>query len=163
MQRRLCFLVVGGLGAIVNLACFIGTYSSHLRITGTSAAYGMAFLAGTECPIVFNFMLNDCLTFGDLCHRSRQLRCLRYHVASTIGVLLTHGSSFALLHLLDVPAFFAQVLALLIATACNFTLHKVFTYSQGAVGAVSSSAPLRGPIRPSRAHAQKGCFYVIAS
>jgi len=97
MQRRLCFLVVGGLGAIVNLACFSGAYYSHLRITGTSAAYGMAFPAGTECSIFF-----------------------------------------------------------------NFSLYQVFTYSQGAVQAVSSSASLRGPNRPYRAHAQKGCFYVIA-
>ena len=144
MQRLLRFLMVGGLGAIVNLACFTGVYYFLLRITGSSAAYGMAFLVGTETSIVFNFLLNDHLTFGDLHYRSWQQRCLRYHVTSSIGVLLTLGSSFALLHLLHIPAFLAQAAALLIATACNFTLHQVFTYGHGAVQALSSPVPLRG-------------------
>ena len=43
MQRLLRFLMVGGLGAIVNLACFTGVYYSLVGITGSSAAYGMAF------------------------------------------------------------------------------------------------------------------------
>jgi putative flippase GtrA len=143
MQRLLRFLMVGGLGAIENLACFTGVYYPLLRITGSSVAYAIAFLVGTETSIVFNFVLNDRLTFGDLHWRSWRLRCLRYHVTSTLGFLLTLGSSFALIHLLHIPVFFAQATALLIATAFNFTLHQVFTYGHSVVKVPSTTVPLR--------------------
>ena len=85
-----------------------------------------------------NFTLNDRLTFGDFHARPWQARCLRYHVTSVGGVLLALGSSFALLHLLHVPALVAEATALIIATFCNFVLHRVFTY-----GHVVGQAPVR--------------------
>jgi len=123
------FLFIGGFGAIVNLLCFSSVYYALLEVANSFIAYGMAFAVGTEVSIVSNFILNDRLTFGDLHARSWQARCLRYHVTSVGGVLLTLGCSFSLLHLLHVPALPAQATALIIATGCNFALHRVFTYS----------------------------------
>lgn len=128
MVRLLSFLCIGGFGAVVNLLCFSSVYYALLEVTNSSIAYGMAFVVGTEVSIFSNFILNDRLTFGDLHARPRQARCLRYHVTSVGGVLLTLGCSFSLLHLLHVPALPAQATAIIFATACNFVLHRVFTY-----------------------------------
>ena len=138
--RLFSFLCIGGFGAIVNLLCFSGVYYPLLEIANSFVAYGMAFVVGTEVSIVSNFILNDRLTFGDLHARSWQARCLRYHVTSIGGVLLTLGSSFALLHLLHVPALLAQATALIIATACNFVFHHVFTYGLVGVQAPATAA-----------------------
>ena len=95
---------------MVNLLCFSGVYYALWEITNSYIAYGMAFVVGTEVSIVSNFILNDRLTFGDLHARSWQARCLRYHVTSIGGVLLTLGSSFSLLHLLHVSALSSEPL-----------------------------------------------------
>ena len=134
--RLFRFLCVGGLGAVVNLLCFSCLYSALLEVTNSLIAYGVAFVVGTEVSIVSNFILNDRLTFGDRHTRSLHARCLRYHVTSAGGVLLTLGSSFSLLHLLHVPALPAQATAIFFATACNFVLHCVYTY-----GRVPADAP----------------------
>lgn len=134
------FLCVGGLGAIVNMLCFSGVYYSLLvlEVANSFIAYGMAFIVGTEVSMISNFILNDRLAFGNLHTHSWQVRCLHYHVTSMAGVLLALGISFSLLHLLHVPALPVQATALIIATACNFVLHCVFTYSHRAVQATNS-------------------------
>jgi dolichol-phosphate mannosyltransferase len=137
--RLFSFLCIGGFGAIVNLLCFSGVYYALLEATNSFMAYGMAFVVGTEVSIVSNFILNDRLTFGDFHARSWQARCLRYHATSMGGVLLTFGSSFSLLHLLHVSALSAQATALIIATACNFVFHHVFTYGHVAVHAPATT------------------------
>ena len=138
--RLFSFLCIGGFGAIVNVLCFSGVYYALIVVTSGFMAYGMAFVVGTEVSIVSNFILNDRLTFSDLHDRSWQARCLRYHVTSAGGVLLTLGSSFSLLHLLHVPALPAQAAAIIIATVCNFLLHRFFTYGHVAVHAAATAA-----------------------
>ena len=138
--RLFSFLCIGGFGAIINLLCFSGVYYAPLEVANSSIAYGMAFAVGTEVSIISNFILNDRLTFGDLHARSWQARCLRYHATSSGGVLLTFMSSFLLLHLLHVPALLAQATALIIATACNFVLHRFFTYGHVAIHAPATTA-----------------------
>jgi putative flippase GtrA len=125
---------------MVNVLCFSCVYYPLFQITNSFIAYGLAFVVGTEVSIVSNFILNDRLTFSDLHTRSWQARCLRYHVTSAGGVLLTLVSSFSLLHLLHVPALPAQATALIIATACNFVLHRFFTYGHVAVHAAATAA-----------------------
>jgi putative flippase GtrA len=144
--RLFSFLGIGGFGAIVNLLCFSGVYYTLLVVTNSSIAYGMAFVVGTEVSIFSNFILNDRLTFGDLHARSWQARCLRYHVTSVGGVLLTLGCSLLLLHLLHVPAFPAQATALIFATACNFVLHRVFTYGHLPGHAPATTAHIGGTV-----------------
>ncbi len=56
---------------------------------------------------------------------------MRYHVTSVGGTLVTLGLSFSLLHVLHVPALFAQAMALVVATVFNFVAHHVFTYAAG--------------------------------
>ena len=138
------FLCVGGFGAVVNLLCFSGVYYPLLEVTNRFLAYGIAFVVATEVSIVSNFILNDRLTFGDLHARCWQARCLRYHVTSISGVLLTFGIAFSLLHLLPVPALLAQAAALIIATAWNFVFHHLFTYRYAAVRTPAMTANTGG-------------------
>lgn len=125
---------------MVNVLCFSGAYYPLLEVANSFIAYGIAFVVGTEISIVSNFILNDRFTFGNLHARSWQARCLRYHATSMGGVLLTFGSSFSLLHLLHVSALPAQAAALIIATACNFVFHHVFTYGHVAVHTPATAA-----------------------
>jgi len=138
--RLFSFLCIGGFGAIVNLLCFSGVFYPLLEVTNSFIAYGIAFVVGTEISLVSNFLLNDRFTFGNLHARSWQARCLRYHATSISGVLLTFGISFSLLHLLHVSALPAQAAALIIATACNFVFHHVFTYGHVAVHTPATAA-----------------------
>lgn len=141
------FLCVGGFGAIVNIFCFSGVYYPLLEVTNSFIAYAIAFVVATEVSIVSNFILNDHFTFGDFHARSWPARCLRYHVTSIGGVILTLGSSFSLLHLLHIPALPAQATALIIATAWNFVFHHVFTYGHVAVHAPATTANTGGITR----------------
>jgi putative flippase GtrA len=138
LQRLFSFLFVGGIGAIVNILCFTFAYGSLLRFTVALVAYFGAFLLATEVSILTNFVLNDRITFRHL-HTSDlswQIRCLRFHVTSIGGTVLTMGISFSLLHFLHVSALLSQAIALIIAAIFNFVGHHIFTYRHIHKGAV---------------------------
>jgi dolichol-phosphate mannosyltransferase len=129
-QRLFSFLFVGGLGAVANLLCFSALYYPLMRSLKSLVAYYIAFLLATELSIVINFALNDRITFRTLAGQSRpwKTRCVRFHLTSTGGALLTFVISFSCLHWLRIPAFLSQVIALVAATAFNFAFHHAFTY-----------------------------------
>lgn len=131
--RLFSFLVVGGFGAVLNLVCFSCAYYALGWSINRLIAFPIAFVIATEVSILVNFILNDRFTFRQLHDRGRawQMRCMRYHVTSVGGTLVTLGISFSLLHVLHVPALFAQATALVVATVFNFVLHHVFTYGAG--------------------------------
>jgi len=131
--RLVSFLVVGGFGAVVNLVCFSCAYYALGWPVSRLLAYAIAFIIATEVSILVNFMLNDRFTFRQLHDRRRawQARCMRHHVTSVGGTLVTLGISFSLLHVLHVPALLAQAMALVVATGFNFVAHHVFTYGAG--------------------------------
>ncbi len=130
LVRLISFLLVGGFGAVVNLACFSSIYYPMARSLNGLLAYAIAFVMATEVSILVNFILNDHITFRRLHdqHRSWRVRCIRFHITSIGGTLVTLGISFSLLHLLHVPAPLAQSAALVVATTFNFVLHHVYTY-----------------------------------
>jgi len=132
-HRLFSFLLIGGLGALVNLVCFSGAYYLLSQSGNTSLAFFLAFIIATEVSIVCNFVLNDRFTFRHLhqFHLSWSTRCVRFHITSIGGTALTFGISFSLLHLVHVSAFLAQAIALITATAFNFTFHHIFTYRHG--------------------------------
>jgi len=133
LKRLFSFLLVGGFGAVVNLVCFSCAYYALGWPANRLLAYASAFVIATEVSILVNFMLNDRFTFRQLHDRGSawQARCMRYHVTSVGGTLVTLGISFSLVHVLHVPALFAQAMALVVATVFNFVAHHVFTYAAG--------------------------------
>ena len=129
-QRLFSFLVVGGLGAIANLICFSAFYYPLTRPLNGFLAYCIAFPTATELSILLNFVLNDRITFRNLKGHDRpwQVRCMRFHMTGVGGALVTFIISFSCLHLLHVPAFLSQGIALVTATIFNFAFHHIFTY-----------------------------------
>jgi putative flippase GtrA len=129
-HRLFSFLLIGGIGAIINILCFTITYASLIRLTAALVAYFVAFFLATEISIMTNFVLNDSFTFRHLhgSDRSWQIRCLRFHATTIGGVVLTMSISFSLLHFLHVLALLSQAIALLVATSFNFAGHHIFTY-----------------------------------
>lgn len=131
IQRAFSYLFVGGIAAIVNLITLQLTLNA---LAGSTFAYeikyNIAFLVATEVSILANFIPNDRITFSHLPGHSRtwMQRCARFHVTCIGGVIVTYAVA-NLLHLVfKVPALPAQAVALIIATAFNFTFHHLFTY-----------------------------------
>jgi len=131
IQRAFSYLFVGGIAAVINLVTL------QLMLNALEGApfshqvhYVIAFAIATEVSIMANFIPNDRITFSHLSGHSRSWiqRCARFHVTCTGGIIVTFAVS-ALLHLIfKVPALPAQAVALIIATAFNFTFHHLFTY-----------------------------------
>lgn len=128
-QRLFSFLVVGGIGTVVNLAVFSLLYYQTGFGSDDRARWLVAFLAATEVSILANFALNDYFTFRHLpgYHRTWRARCARFHVTAIGGVLVTLVIS-GTLHALGVAAVVAQAIAILLATAVNFVVHHLYTY-----------------------------------
>ncbi len=129
IRRLVSFLFVGGLGAALNLLCFSILYNILLRLSIGVVVYLVAFAIATELSLFHNFLLNDWITFRHLRGRHWMMRCLRFHVTSTGGALLTLGISFSLFNFFGMSALVAQGTALVAATLFNFFFHHVFTYA----------------------------------
>lgn len=131
LQRAFSYLFVGGIAAIINLI----TLQLTLNLLAGSpfshrVHYLIAFAVATEVSIMANFIPNDRITFSHLPGHSRTWiqRCARFHLTTVGGVIVTFAVS-GLLHLVfGVPALPSQAVALIVATAFNFTFHHLFTY-----------------------------------
>ncbi|HZR40237.1 MAG TPA: GtrA family protein [Ktedonobacteraceae bacterium] len=137
LQRLFSFLFIGGIGAIVNVLCFTVAYASLLPLAIALIAYFGAFFLATEVSILMNFVLNDRITFRHL-HTSDLswwMRCVRFHITSIGGTLLTFCISFSLLHFIHILALLSQAIALAVATIFNFVGHHFFTYRHKREGA----------------------------
>jgi putative flippase GtrA len=135
-QRLVSYLFVGGFAALINLSVFSLIYYKVFPVPPNTLDqfqrglhWAVAFVIATEISILANFIPNDYLTFRHLPGHKRTwlARCVRFHMTCVAGTLLTLGISFAL-HLLFVPAWIAQAVALILVTAFNFTAHHLFTY-----------------------------------
>ncbi len=122
--RALSFLVVGGLGALVNLAC-VWVFSSF-----TPLPDAVDIVLATEIALLFNFLLNDRFTFHSLVDSRRPfwLRCVRFHGPSALGFVLTLVISLIAHQVAHVPTVVAQAIAILIVTVVNFLMHRLWTY-----------------------------------
>ena len=132
--RFVSYAIVGGTAAVVNLICFSLLYYRSPIYFGSSAAaqslrYVVVFAIAAEISTLTNFAINDRVTFRKLPGHARSwiVRCLRFHLTTVVGTLLTFVISFTLARL-GVPALLAQMTAIGIAFLVNFTLHHVFTY-----------------------------------
>ena len=129
IQRLATYLVIGGTAAVVNLA-ILATFF-HFGSDKVVWYWLLANIVAYELSILANFIPNDYFTFRHLAghQRSWWARCVRFHITSLSGVAVTFVISAVLFHLLGLPALVAQAIALVIATAYNFTVHHLFTYA----------------------------------
>jgi putative flippase GtrA len=133
IQRFATFLIVGGIAALVNLAVFAIGLRLLTALSPTMNAYLqnlLAYVAAAEISIIANFVLNDPITFSHLPGHDRPwlVRCLRFHVTTILGVLITFAVENVVHFVVGVPALFAEATGIIIALFFNFTVHHLFTY-----------------------------------
>lgn len=130
VQRAFSYLFFGGCAAIVNLVVF---YIMLDRIALPVSAHAhniIAYIVAAEISILANFIPNDYFTFRFLPGHSRSwgARCLRFHITTVGGVIITFVIEYALTSLTPVPAILAEAIGIIIALIYNFTVHHLFTY-----------------------------------
>jgi putative flippase GtrA len=155
-RRRFArFAAVGTSGVIVNLAA-LWLASDVLGVREIVAS-----AIAIEVSIVWNFLLNNAITYRDLNAYARAdvgARLVRYNLVSVVGLALQLGA-FVFLRLVAARAFGrdalgawtypAQCTGIALAMAWNFTANLRFTWSQTPpAGPVSRAVE---PVR--RAHA----------
>jgi putative flippase GtrA len=124
LLRLMSFLVVGGVGTVVNLGC-VWLFSRY-----TPLPYALYIVLATEISLLCNFALNDRFTFRALVdgRRAWWLRCVRFHVPAMLGFGLTLLLSDVAHYGLRWPPLVAQGAAILIVTFVNFAVHHLWTY-----------------------------------
>jgi putative flippase GtrA len=133
IQRFSTFLIVGGIAALVNLTVFAIGLRLLAALSPSMNAYLqnlLAYLAAAEISILANFVLNDPITFSHLPGHDRPwlVRCLRFHVTTILGVLITFAVENVAHFAVGIPALFAEATGIIIALFFNFTVHHLFTY-----------------------------------
>lgn len=133
VQRIFNYLMFGGFASLINLFIITALYE-WVKMPGISSRlhYLIAFAVATEVSIVANFIPQDLVTFRHLPGHSRSwlVRCLRFHLTSVGGVIVTAVVSFTMHEIVGLPVTIAQAIAIIIALFFNFTFHHVFTYRQ---------------------------------
>ena len=130
VQRFFMFAFIGGCAALVNMAVFYIVFDVIAQPANETVRNVIASLFAAEISIMANFIPNDFFTFRHLDgHRRTWLaRCLRFHITSVGGSVLTFVIEFSLSHLLHVRPIFAQAVALILVLFYNFSFHHIFTY-----------------------------------
>lgn len=123
MGKLLRFLLVGGLGVVVNsLALVILHQLLRLPLV-------MASLLAVELAIASNFFWNDRWTFGrkDLSVR----RFLKFNLVSLGGLAITTGTLWLLVTHGGVAYVLANLGGIGLATCWNFSLSLLWTWRRG--------------------------------
>jgi putative flippase GtrA len=129
-QRFFMYAFIGGFAALVNIAVFyLVFYVIALPVNETIHNVIAAVLAA-EIAIMANFVPNDFFTFRHLPghRRSWVARCMRFHITSVGGNVLTFVIQFTISHLLHMQPIIAQAIALILVLFYNFSFHHIFTY-----------------------------------
>lgn len=133
IQRLFTYLLIGGTAALVNLGVLAVLYSLGNR--NNLLYYIFANAVAYEISIMANFIPNDYFTFRHMAGHARSwgARCLRFHITSIGGIIVTFAISTSLklgFHLTsERDLLIAQAIALIIAVFFNFTVHHLFTYA----------------------------------
>lgn len=130
LQRLISYLFIGGCAALVNLAVLRVCYYNIHWPTSDTLRFIWASVWAYEISIFANFVPNDYITFRHLAghQRSWLARCLRFHITSVGGIIVTFAIAGGLKFFVGIDAFIAQAIALLIAVFFNFSFHHIFTY-----------------------------------
>jgi putative flippase GtrA len=130
LQRVVNYLMFGGFAAVVNLVLVTVIYYYVALPVSQRMHYAIAFVVATEVSIMTNFIPQDLVTFRHLPGHSRSwlARCLRFHMTSVGGVIVTAIVSFTLHEIVGIHLTIAQAIAIIVALSFNFTFHHIFTY-----------------------------------
>jgi putative flippase GtrA len=129
-MKLMKFLIVGGLGTLVNTGILIVLYH-HLHVTLVVAS-----AVATESAICHNFVLNDMWTFGR--RRLSLSRFARFNVVSLGGQCITIATLWALVRYTQVHYIAANLVGVGLAVLWNFAVNVHWTW-----GTKSRSEPTR--------------------
>jgi len=123
-QRLVRFLLVGASGVLVTLGL---AWLLH-ALAGWEES--VAVLAATEGAILWNFLLNDTLTFRDRRERTPWIgRLALFNVVSLAAVTVNFAVFFVLHYFLDLHYLVAEAVAILVAFTVNYFGNLRFTYA----------------------------------
>jgi putative flippase GtrA len=90
----------------------------------------------TELSILASFALNDRFTFraSGAQYRPWYVRCGRFQGAATVGAVVTVIISTVVYHTTHCSPVIAQGVAVICATAVNFSMHRFWTYRRPRQG-----------------------------
>lgn len=130
-QRFFSFAFIGGCAALVNLGVFAAVmYGIKFPVDQEGLQNAIASVLAAEISIMANFIPNDYFTFRGLDGHSRSwsARCLRFHITSIGGVILTYLIEAGVHYFGHAPALAGQAVALILVLFYNFSFHHLFTY-----------------------------------
>ena len=131
LQRFISYLFFGGSAALVNLAVFYIMFYHVLDPIGSDKLRNiLSYIVAAELSILANFIPNDRFTFRHLPGANRPWiqRCLRFHMTTIVGSLLTFLIEFGLSTFTHTQPIFAEAIATLLVLIYNFSFHHIFTY-----------------------------------
>jgi len=127
-QELIRFGLVGLSGVLVN-TLMLWVLAQRLGL-----AVPLASVLATEVAIISNFLLNDRWTFSGRHTRSFIQRLLRYNSVAIGGLVITTGVLTFLTSVGALPLLVANLVAVLVAMAWNYTLSSRWTWHR-ATGA----------------------------
>ena len=120
-MKLMKFLVVGGLGTLVNTGVLIVLYH-HLHVALITAS-----ALATELAICHNFVVNDFWTFGQ---RGLSIgRFARFNVVSLGGQGVTVATLWTLVRYTNLHYVVANLIGIGLAVIWNFTLNVHWTWA----------------------------------
>ena len=131
--RILKFAFVGLLGSIVNLVVVSLVAEQVGAAPGRYLQLIVPGLAGFEASIMFNFVLHEAWTFGDM-NISRGVldilrRLVKYHIASIASLLMQVSSILVLTGIFGWSITAAAFIGILLGFIGNYMLGRLFTWS----------------------------------
>jgi putative flippase GtrA len=132
LQRLVSYLFFGGLAALTNLLVLYLMFY-HVLISLNLPGFWhntLSYVVASEISILANFIPNDRFTFHTLpgARRPWIQRCLRFHLTTIVGAVLTYLIELGLSSLVHVEPVRAEAIATLIVLIYNFSFHHIYTY-----------------------------------
>jgi len=118
------FMIVGGVGTLVNLGVLI-----VLRAAGL--AHAIASAAAIEASVLSNFELNDRWTFKAHKSEGRVGRLVRFHASSAAGIAVQWGVSNLVYYWLIQNSVIAQLTGIVLGFVVNYSMSKRFVWGIG--------------------------------
>ena len=142
--RLLKFLVVGGSGVPVNLACVYLTTFVLRASLGVGARDAMAYIIGIVVSILTNFLLNNAWTWADRAAAAGSFlaRLAKFYLVSAVAAVIQFGTAVLLSQLLRGTQFFGRPLhgeyrpyhvvaplaGIILGLAINFVANNLWTF-----------------------------------
>jgi dolichol-phosphate mannosyltransferase len=137
-RRFYAFSLIGLSGVFVNMLVYYAMV--HMGIIIALAGTSSAVLA-----MIFNFVLNDSITFGDIRTSPKLERFIKYVITSSAGIAINIVSLSLLYYLFKLNYMVANLVGIAAGFIWNYTVNTIWTW-RAEPGMSPSIDVLRSPI-----------------